>query len=432
MKKRLKNNILLKCVSVLIAIMIWLFVVNINDPVVDRTYTGIPVKVINGAYIESSGNMYRLDDEQQTVTVTLHGNSSKVARRNDDITAVADLTQIVDMNSSPIMVPVTVTCPGVNAEDISVTPVTIKVDIEEKLTQSFIIAVNTGDTAPGQGYEIGQAYANPEKVSIGGPESIVSKIDRVVASVSVAGLTGNSVRKAGLVIYDRNGDIMTESQTKYLTFDTGDPEVEVNVELWKTQSDVVFDVQVGGTPAEGYMLESVDTTPDTITVAGTKDALESLREKDLKITVPGKYVDIQGLNQNTEIKVDLDEILPDDLKLASNMADSIIVDVTIIPQGSRQVNCISTDIAVDNLRPGLQLVYDQKEVVVTVKGMPDALKAIRPEQIKLSIDLDGKEAGDYTVPVTVALPAGFTLVDTVSATVHLSEKEEIQSGIDIE
>lgn len=430
MKKRLKNNILLKCVSVLIAIMIWLFVVNINDPVVDRTYTGIPVKVINGAYIESSGNMYRLDDEQQTVTVTLHGNSSKVARRNDDITAVADLTQIVDMNSSPIMVPVTVTCPGVNPVDISVSPVTIKVDIEEKMTQSFMIAVNTGEVAPGQGYEIGQAYANPEKVSVSGPESIVSKIDRVVASVSVAGMTSNSVRTADLVIYDRNGDIMTESQTKYLTFDVGDPQVEVNIELWKTQSDVAFDVQVSGTPAEGFMLESVDTTPDTITVAGTEEALERLREKDLKITVPGKYVDIQGLNQNTEIKVDLAELLPSDLKLASNMADSIIVDVTIIPQGSRQISCISTDIAVENLRQGLQLVYDQKEVVVTVKGMPEALNAIKPENIKLSINLEGKGAGDYTVPVAVVLPGGFSLVDTVSTTVHLSEKEEIQSEID--
>ena len=220
---------------------------------------------------------------------------------------------------------------------------------------------------------------------------------------------------------------MTESQTKYLTFDTGDPQVEVNVKLWKTQSDVVFDVQTGGTPAEGYMLESVNTTPDTITVAGTEEALESLREKDLKITIPGRYVDIQGLNQNTEIKVDLADILPGDLKLASNMADSIIVDVTIIPQGSRQLNCASTDITVGNLRPGLQLVYDQKDVVVTVKGMPEALEAIRPEHIKLSVDLDGKGAGDYTVPVAVTLPTGFILVDAVSVTVHLSEKEQIQS-----
>lgn len=430
MKKRLKNNILLKCVSVLIAIMIWLFVVNINDPVVDRTYTGIPVKIINGAYIESSGNTYRLDDEQQTVTVTLHGNSSKVARRNEDITAVADLTQIVAMDSTPIMVPVTVTCPGVSAEDITVSPVTIKVDIEEKMTQSFIIAVNTGDMAPGQGYEIGQAYANPEKVSISGPESVVSKIDRVVASVNVGGMTGNSVRTADLVIYDRNGDIMTESQTKYLTFDIGEPKVEVNIELWKTQSDVVFDVQVGGKPADGYMVEAIDTTPDTITVAGTKEALERLRENDLKITIPGKYVDISGLKEDTEIKVDLADLLPNDIRLASNMADSIIVDVTVIPQGSRQLNCITTDIGVKNLRAGLQLVYDQKEVVVTVKGMPEALKIIKPEDIKLTIDLDGKGAGDYTVPVSVTLPSGFTLVDAVAVIVHLSEKEQIQSEID--
>lgn len=68
--------------------------------------------------------------------------------------------------------------------------------------------------------------------------------------------------------------------------------------------------------------------------------------------------------------------------------------------------------------------------MVTVKGMPEALKIIKPEDIKLTIDLDGKGAGDYTVPVSVTLPSGFTLVDAVAVIVHLSEKEQIQSEID--
>ena len=264
LKQRLKNNWTLKLASVAIAFLIWLVVGNINDPIIQKVYSNVKVNITNGSYIESRGMTYRLDSNYQTVSVTLRGNSSKVTKRNDDIVVEADLTQIVDMDSTPVMVPVTVKCKDISAENITVSPITIPIEIEERETKDFMIAVNYGDSVPGAGYEVGKIYANPEKISVSGPESIIDKIDRVVANVSVEGMTVNSSKKANLIIYDKNQEIMSDKEMQYLTFDIGDSKVDVYVELWSTVSGVTFTCDPKGTPANGYAVSKIVTTPSEI------------------------------------------------------------------------------------------------------------------------------------------------------------------------
>ena len=90
LRQGLKNNWTLKLASVAIAFLIWLVIGNINDPVIQKVYSSIPVTITNGSYIESRGMTYRLDSGHQTVSVTLKGNTSRVTRRNDDIKVEAD------------------------------------------------------------------------------------------------------------------------------------------------------------------------------------------------------------------------------------------------------------------------------------------------------------------------------------------------------
>ena len=45
MRKRITNNLALKILAFLIAAFLWLVVVNIDDPVDDKTFSNIPVQV---------------------------------------------------------------------------------------------------------------------------------------------------------------------------------------------------------------------------------------------------------------------------------------------------------------------------------------------------------------------------------------------------
>ena len=424
LKQRLKNNWTLKLASVAIAFLIWLVVGNINDPIIQKVYSNVKVNITNGSYIESRGMTYRLDSNYQTVSVTLRGNSSKVTKRNDDIVVEADLTQIVDMDSTPVMVPVTVKCKDISAENITVSPITIPIEIEERETKDFMIAVNYGDSVPGAGYEVGKIYANPEKISVSGPESIIDKIDRVVANVSVEGMTVNSSKKANLIIYDKNQEIMSDKEMQYLTFDIGDSKVDVYVELWSTVSGVTFTCDPKGTPANGYAVSKIVTTPSEISLAGTEEALETLKKNGNQIEIPSRLVDIGNARETVECKIDLAEILPSGTKTVSNQAESIIVEVGILPLGSKQISLPTQNIQALNLTGELQTVFTDTALTVTVRGKEEALKNVTAASIKASIDCSGLDEGTYNLPVTITLPNNITLLSEITANVQLVSLEQ--------
>ena len=114
--KKLLNNLPLKILSILIAIVIWYVVVSVNDPIVKERFD-VPVQVTNEAYIAAGKKTYQIAEEYQTVTVTVTDNNSVVSRlKASDITVTADLTQIVTMDTNPVYVPIKAACSMVQQE----------------------------------------------------------------------------------------------------------------------------------------------------------------------------------------------------------------------------------------------------------------------------------------------------------------------------
>ena len=73
--KSQKNNMWMKILSVVIAVLIWLFVANTNDPVVTKRFYSIPVKVMNEDALTKRGYAYEILDGEE-VNITVKGKSS--------------------------------------------------------------------------------------------------------------------------------------------------------------------------------------------------------------------------------------------------------------------------------------------------------------------------------------------------------------------
>ena len=221
-KRKLTDNLSLKIMSVAIAIVVWLIVVNIDNPVGTNYYTITDVELINKEYVESSdtiGKMCMPEENQDSVKVAI--TASKKVRdriRLSDITAVADLQQAVSLDTDPVMVPITVTClaSGVLPSDIKVTPQNLTVNLDEKETQEFVVNVSKGDTKPGKDYEVGSLTASPEKIRITGPKTLVNKIDKVNATIALDGNTEDYTQEVNLTIYDKNQEALSESEMNSL------------------------------------------------------------------------------------------------------------------------------------------------------------------------------------------------------------------------
>lgn len=67
-------------------------------------------------------------------------------------------------------------------------------------------------------------------------------------------------------------------------------------------SGVQISADYVGTPAEGYQVGAVRTVPDTISVAGSAEGLESLADNNNVITIPEDSIDISGESEDVEKK----------------------------------------------------------------------------------------------------------------------------------
>lgn len=425
MKEKILNNLSLKIISVVIAFVIWLLVANENDPVITKIYS-VKVSITNGNYLDELNKSYQVEDSDRTVVVYLKGKKSVVSNRSD-LVVEADLTQIVDLDSDPTYVPVKMkSVSGISMEDVTIMPQTIPVYIEDVAEKDFMITVNTTGT-PGTGYEIGECVAQPEMVTIQGPNSIVNTIKSVVATVDVSGLTKSTQLKESLTIIDQNGERLTSDAMSFLTiFNVNEnQEIDVSVELWRVVDDIKVIAQYVGEPARGYQVDKIITTPETISVAGSEEALKFLEENSNTIKIPEEMINIEGASQDIQTNIKLSSILKeeDGFKIPAELAQSVYVRINILPNGSREYSVDSADIAIEGLAPNLRMSFIQSKVSVRIKATNHELNVLsqNTDRIKISMDLTGYTAGQYTVPLKVVLPSQYELIEEMNIIVLLTE-----------
>ena len=425
-KRKITDNIPLKIMSGAVAVVVWLIVVNIDNPVGTNYYTLTNVELINKEYVESSdtiGKMCMPEEKQDSIRIAITTNKKiRDKIKVSDITATADLQQAVSLDTNPVMVPITVTCsvPGVTLNDIKVTPQNLSVNLDEKETQEFVVNVSRGDTKPGKDYEVGSLTANPEKVRITGPKSLVNKIDKVNATISLDGNTQDFTQDVNLTIIDKNQEALSDSEMNSLRIENN-AKVSVTARLWKIRQGVGISAGYVGSPASGYQVGTVTTVPDTISVAGSTEGLETLTQNDNTITIPADSIDISGESRDVERKISLKDLLPDNVKLTSDSSEDVWVTVSILPEGSREFTLSTKDIEVKNKPDDLQVTFETAQIEIRIKSDTEDLDDLNTEtDIKASIDLKGKEEGNYKVPVTLSLPDGYETVENVSTEVVIS------------
>ena len=425
-KRKITDNIPLKIMSVAVAVVLWLIVVNIDNPIGTNYYTINDVELINKEYVESSdtiGKMCMPEQNQDSIKIAI--TASKKIRdkiKVTDISAVADLQQAVSLDTNPVMVPITVTCsvPGVSSNDIKVTPQNLSVNLDEKETQEFVVNVSRGDTKPGKDYEVGSLTANPEKVRITGPKTLVNKIDKVNATIELDGNTQDFTQDVNLTIIDKNQEALSDSEMNSLRIENN-AKVVVTARLWKIRQGVGVSASYVGTPADGYEVGSVKTVPDTISVAGSTEGLESLAENNNVITIPADSIDISGESKDVEKKISLNNLLPDNVKLTSDSSEDVWVTVNILPVGSKEFDIPTKNIEVKNKPDDLQVTFETAQIELRIKSDTKNMDDLDAQKdIKLSIDLDGKKEGNYEVPVKVVLPDGYETVEDVTTEVVIS------------
>lgn len=398
MKEKLLNNLSLKILSAVCAIIIWIIIVNVYDPSTSVTVSGVEVQLVNTESLTEKEYAYDVVDGSK-ISVYISGPRSIVTDiKAKDIVATADLSNVT-VFSDYVDIDVKVVKDGVSASSIEIAPKTtaIRLKIENRVTKTFNIDTELVGT-PADGYVIGGQQISPSSVKVTGTSSVVDSISSVKVSYDVSGATMNISDAAPIKIYDSQG---TEIVDDRIELSKTAVDIKVNVLMTKT---VPVTYKTKGTPADGYRVSGIDQAVTEAVIAGTEDALRDVNSID----VPDSAIDVSSLNADKIFHVRLSSYLPGNITV---MSEGVVnVTVRIYPVSEREISVPVTGIVLSNLPQGYNISFgDVTAVNITVTGEQSVLTALTVTGIIPTIDLSGIKEGDNTLRLKVTLPANCTL-----------------------
>lgn len=441
MKNRLLKNLGLKILSVFVAFLIWIMVMNVDDPEQTRSYViseqriqriNVEEAQASAEKAESGKKVYsvvRDDDESGSVIVYVTARRSVLDRLQlSDIKVVADMQNMTLQNT----VPYKITVPGVKQEDIKSDPNVMKFVLEDKSETTHAISLSTNGK-PASGYELGSVTLEEgDSVIIAGPVSITRIIDKVAVQVSVSGLNSDQTVEASIVITDKNGSNLSKTQMESLEIKTSngalikDNTVNARVTLWKVHENIRLKVSTDEIEmGSGYHITSVTVNPSTINLAGSEAMMEALNG-EFVIEGIKRYGVMESIEQNIDLSEYLRENYSKTLKLESDAATAVSVKIQVEKVGTTTVNVPVSDFEIVGQPDEMKVVLTPADKMPIEVNVEDGA-AIRAEDIQVTLDLtEYQTEGNYTVPLEVVLPEGCQLEKEPSIKVNL-EKIEIET-----
>ena len=310
-QKYIINNIGIKLLALATAIVVWVAIVNIEDPYKERIFN-VEVETINEDALSSVNKVYEII-EGSTAQVRVKGKKSIVDRlKADDIRATADLSDLSAVNAVAIVPELKKT---VSDEPVLECNSVLKVSLEDKASKQIKVTVVTNGT-PQAGYSVGECLASPNMLEVTGGKGVIDKIDSVRVTVNVSGIGEDLKKRVTPVAYDADGKVIESSTLNY-----GVRKVRVNVQVLKTKT-IPVNIKITGKPALGYEFVDAECQPETIQVAGGKKDLANISEVNVPVDITG----MQSTTGSVEQNISIQDYLPDGVSVLADYAQAVSAD----------------------------------------------------------------------------------------------------------
>ncbi|MBR4893108.1 MAG: hypothetical protein IKZ35_03910 [Clostridia bacterium] len=289
MKRKLKDNLWIKIISVLIAIVLWFYIQMIQNPETEYTFRNMNVSFINSSLL-TERNLVIMDQDGFNVDVTVNCPRWFLNElSNEDFVAYVDMSDVryPGVNELPVKV-------RMNNENIIVmgkNPSTISVNIDEITTVEKPLKVEIAGKVD-NGYYTSYDFITPsvETVKITGPKSIVANIKNALARVDLNNRKGNFTTSCKIILINESDNTITDERVTML-----DENVDVDVKVYSKKK---IPVNVSGIPDN----ISYSVIPKNIEIAGEEEYIEKINE--IRINNFRLSDTSVGYTQKVEIKLD--------------------------------------------------------------------------------------------------------------------------------
>lgn len=410
-KELILKNFGLKILAAILAVLLWIVIVNIDNPSEKKTITDIPVELHNTGIFTDNGYIYQVEDGN-TVTISVKAPKAIVDElRASDFYAYADIdSEVIEKKT----VPIHIKC---MKEDVSgsITILSQKTDyvkfaVDTKIEKEFDVEPEVTGT-PAKGYVIGSVSVSPTTIKVTGAKSKIDSIHTAKVTYNIDNMNSDIEDMVTPSFYDETGK---EIDFSNITLNRNT--VKLTIEILPSKT-VPINYNVQGTPGNGYICTEIDANIEQVNIAAPRGVLSGIEGID----IPDGTIDITNLTEDKVFEISLNKYLPSGVRVI-NSTNVFIVTAKIDTIVNNSITMTIDDVEVKGMNDTYEYDIDSKHIDVVVRGLENSIKNIGIKDLSPVINLEGKGAGNYTVKVEFASSDDFTIPETYYIGVKIKEK----------
>nr|WP_314462476.1 CdaR family protein [uncultured Clostridium sp.] len=422
MKEKLLNNLGLKVASLVLAVGVWMAVVNISNPVIADSQL-VTVEVRNEEALDAANLTYEIDGKDVVAV------SYQVRTRDRSLVKASDFHAYVDLKDYNVTgaIPITVEINKdkeslVKSDTITAKPMVIRIRTEQLQTKKFDLQVNTKGKAE-DGYATGTINLVPDNVTVQGPESLVGQINHMGVEIQIANNVNSDINSsAAPLFYDANGNKL--DLTDKVTVNKS--EIDYYVQILKAK-DLSLNYEVTGQVAKGYRYTGMETDVKSVSVVGTKSVLASLSS----IAVSSDKLNIDGATKDKVVQLDLSQYLPPNTTIAGDKYKNVSVKLKVEPLTTRVFTLQLNNLDKKGMSADYSYSFDKQTCDVTVKGLKEDLDALKEENLNAILDVSDLNPGTYPGLLHFEIAEGFEVAVYTPFNVTVAKENTVSAETEV-
>lgn len=371
-------------VSVVAAILLWIYIINIVNPLTDTVVRDVPVQLEGASSLQERG--YAIANTSfDSLDVYISGTRNEIKKvGSSDIVVKADVSNLSTGSSNVTLV--FTAPPGVTVDSLESS--TITVNVENYVTVSKPVEIIF--EGAGSGQEATVISTSLSQIDVSGAESTVATVDsvRVNGTLSKAALEKPTEYTLAAKAVDESGK---EVSGVALAHDT----ITVTAAIFPTKT-VPLEVPVTGSVWTGAVVSGTEI-PESIVIKGPASLLSTISQ------VTARSVSIEGIYETTTLPVALD--LARGLYVADSSEDlkaTFIID----DEGKLIYTYRARDIKINDLPAGYTATVSfgaaLDRVSALVTGPVSVLRTLAAGDITPVVSARNSGPGEYEFVLTPA------------------------------
>lgn len=404
MSKEKKNDLTIKIFALIIAIILWSYVMSEENPTITKEFRNTEVSLSNYSSLERQG-LVIMEPKDPKITIKISGKRNYVNRiLEEDILASVDLS---GYSEGSVKVPVYIDVPS-EVRIVDYHPKEILFKFEKLVRKEAVVTVDTDGSLP-QGYVLGEPEIKPQTVYIEGPRSWVDSVTDVVATVDLTNRTEDIKVTVPIKLIDEKGDDVRGVEKEQNL-------VDVFIPVYKVKK-VPIELQTENQLPDNYEVMDISINPSEIEIKGKKEDLKNINS--IK-TMP---IDINYLIGKRNVVVELD--LPENISLV-DPKKQVTITLNIEESRTKTFNYTLEDVDIINLSSGLTIDEGDlsKSFEVTIRGSSTKVDLLNKEDLSIELDLQGLEAGSHQAKLSVKDGEDFMVINIQPEDLNITLKEE--------